>query len=67
MIGIDPYVQVAIRGAVQRDHATLDRGTFFNYMQPFPLTNVVPQVGIAVFSLQLYGRFACIANSRHHE
>ncbi len=67
MFGIEPDMQIAIRGAVQGDHATLDSGTLLNYMQPFLLTDMLPQVRITVFSLQLYGRLSCIAKSRHQK
>ena len=51
IFGIEPDMQIAIRGAAQGDHATLDSGTLLNYMQPFLLIDMLPQVRITVFSL----------------
>ncbi len=67
MFGIERDMHIAIRGAAQGDHATLDSGTLLNYMQPFLLMDMLPQVRITVFSLQLYGRLSCIAKSRHQK
>jgi hypothetical protein len=67
IFGIERDMQIAIRGALQRDHATLDGGTLLNYMQPFLLVDMLPQVRIAVFSPQLYRRLSSIAKSRHQK
>src|ERR1700674_2290462 len=67
MFWIERDMQVAIRGAVQGDNATLDGGTLLNYLQPFLLIDMLPEVRIAVFSLQPYGRPSRIAKSRQQK
>src|SRR5260370_41046032 len=64
---IERDMQIAIRGAVQGDHAALDDGALLNYTQPFLLIDWLPQVSITVFSPQLYRRLSCVAKSRHQE
>ena len=67
VLGVKSDVQIAIRRSVHRRYATLDGRTRLNYRQPVLFVDVLPQVGVAAFSLQFHRHPSWIAKSCHQK